>query len=100
MENKEIKIVGKGNATASLVLGIISIASTFTGIGAIIGIVLGIIGISQGNKSMKLGFEGGMAKAGKVCSIVGLCISGVVVVFAILGLGLLAGGGLALAAAF
>ena len=65
----------KGNATASLVLGILSIVFSATGIG----FILSIIGLVLGVKSMK-GYQNGepgrgVAVAGFVCSIIGLVFS-------------------------
>ena len=65
----------KGNATASLVLGILSIVFSATGIG----FILSIIGLVLGVKSMK-GYQNGepgrgLAVAGFVCSIIGLVFS-------------------------
>lgn len=89
----------KGLSIASLVLGILSIVSVFTGIGAILGIIFGIVGIVLGNKALKIG-EDGKAKAGKVCSIIGLCLSGATILFCLLGIGLLGAGAGLIAAAF
>lgn len=70
---------------ASLTLGILSII--FAGF---IGLILGILGISQANKSLHLvqlnpAFYNqssvSQAKAGKVCSIIGLVLSGLVILF-------------------
>lgn len=61
-----------GAATASLVLGILSIVIGL--FWALIGVILGIIGITQakmGSGSSKAG----MAKAGKITSIIGICIA-------------------------
>ncbi len=74
----------KGNATASLVLGILSIIFSATGIG----FILSIIGLVLGVKSMK-GYQNGepgrgAAVAGFVCSIIGLVFS-LYVIFAFLG---------------
>lgn len=67
------------NATGALVLGILSIV--FAGI---VGIILGIIGLILSNNGMKA-FEMdpsrykqssiGSLKAGRICSIIGICIS-------------------------
>lgn len=67
---------GKGYGVASLVLGIITILFVFTGILAIIGILTGIIGLILGRRGMTLSPPGmaGMATAGFVCSLIGLCI--------------------------
>lgn len=74
----------KGNATASLVLGILSIVFSATGIG----FILSIIGLVLGVKSMK-GYQNGesgrgVAVAGFVCSIIGLVFS-LYVIFVFLG---------------
>ena len=61
-----------GAATASLVLGILSIVIGL--FWALIGVILGIIGIAQakmGSGSSKAG----LAKGGKITSIIGICIS-------------------------
>jgi hypothetical protein len=63
----------KGKAVASLVLGILSILFSITGI---IGLILGIIAIVFGAKNMKQESEGrGMAIAGFVMGIVGTLFS-------------------------
>lgn len=89
----------KGLSIAALVLGILSIVSVFTGIGAILGVIFGIVGIILGNKALKIG-DDSKAKAGKICSIVGLCISGLVILYSIFVLGLIGAGGAMIAAAF
>lgn len=71
-----------GKAIASLVLGIIAIVTIFTGYGAIIGLIMGVVGIVLGVNAKKeidaTGEEGkGMATAGLVCSIIGTVIAGV-----------------------
>ena len=61
-----------GAATVSLVLGILSIVIGL--FWALIGVILGIIGIAQakmGSGSSKAG----LAKGGKITSIIGICIS-------------------------
>lgn len=70
MENKS-----NGKAIASLVLGIVSLVCVFFGYGAILGIILGIIGIVLGI-SAKKEQPSGMATAGLVLSIiaVALCV--------------------------
>lgn len=94
MENNEIKIVGKNNATASLILGIISIIANFTGVGAIVSLVLGIVGMCQANKAKKLGYESGVRTGGFVTSLIGLIISGLIILFVLIVGGALVGGGL------
>lgn len=73
-----------GKAVASLVLGILSIAIPY------IGFILGIIGIVLGNRAKRIIDKGnesgrGLAVAGFVCSIVGLCFWGFIVLLAIIG---------------
>lgn len=67
---------GQGYGVAALVLGIITLLFIFIPPIGIIGIVTGIIGIILGNRGRTLSPPGmaGMATAGLVCSIVGLCI--------------------------
>lgn len=61
-----------GAATASLVLGILSIVIGF--FWALAGVILGIIGIMQA-KMGSGSTRAGLAKGGKVTSIVGICFS-------------------------
>jgi M penetrans paralogue family 26 len=76
------------NATAVLVLGIISIVGCFCY--GIVGTVLGIIALAlassantlyQQNPEVYLESSFKNMKAGKVCAIVGLCLSGAYLVF-------------------
>ena len=71
------QVSGKGPATASMVLGIISVALWFFGYTAIISVVLGIIGLVLAGKSKKAGFTGGSRTAGFVLSLIGLIGGGV-----------------------
>lgn len=72
---------GKGAATASVVLGILSII--FGGIfgwvfyTAIFGVISGIIGIVLSISAKKAGFTGSMSVAGLVTSIIGLVLSAI-----------------------
>lgn len=68
MENKS-----NGKAIASLVLGIVSLVCIFFGYGALLGIVLGIIGIVLG-VSAKKEQPSGMATAGLVLSIISVAL--------------------------
>jgi hypothetical protein len=91
------------NASAVLVLGILSIVTCWCY--GFIGLVLGIIGLVLSGKPLKLYKENPdlytessfkNVKAGRICSIIGLSISGLLILiglFAILGI---IGGGLAL----
>ena len=78
------------NATTSLVLGIISIVLCWC-LG-IVGLVLGIIGLMMGNKAVALykqspgvydesSFKN--ANAGKICSIIGLSLSALYLIYII-----------------
>lgn len=71
---------GKGQAVASLVLGIVSIVFWFFGAGAFVGVVTGIVGLICSSSAKKQGFVGGIRTAGFVCSLVGLCGCGLVFV--------------------
>ena len=73
----EVNTNEHGKAVAALVLGIISCVSVFTGIGAIVGVVLGIVGIVLAKKAKDEGNTEGICKAGMILSIIGLCLSGI-----------------------
>ena len=73
-------IPGKGAATGSLVLGIVSVVFWFFGIGAIIGLVTGVIGLILASNAKKNGFVGGLQTAGFVLSLIGVIGSAVVFV--------------------
>jgi hypothetical protein len=79
------------NATASLVLGIISIVGAFCY--GIVGLICGIIGLVLANKDRKLYQEApelyapasySTTNAGRTCSIIGLIISGLFLLFIII----------------
>ena len=80
---------GKKLATASLVLGIISIIFWFFGGGAIVSIITGIVGIVMASKAKNEGFIDGIRTGGLVTSIIGLC-GGTIVLIAVLAVGSLA----------
>ena len=63
---------GKGNATASLVLGIIAVVFWFFGYSSILSVILGIIGLTQAAKARELGYEDTIRTAGFVLSLIGL----------------------------
>ena len=71
---------GKGAAIGSLVCGIISIVFWFFGLGAIVGIILGIVGLILASASKKQGFVGGLRTGGFVCSLIGLIVSAIILV--------------------
>ncbi|MFD1040368.1 DUF4190 domain-containing protein [Virgibacillus byunsanensis] len=73
-----------GKAIASLILGILSIVSPYAGlILGIIGLILASISIKEIASSNQQGR--GLAVAGRVCSIVGICINGLIFLFMIAG---------------
>lgn len=78
-----------GQAVAALVLGIIAAASCFFGVGAIVGLVCGIVGIVMANKAKAAGNTEGICKAGMICSIVGTSIAGIAFVISIAAVGIL-----------
>lgn len=61
---------GSGKATASLVLGIVSIVFSF--LVSIIGLICGVIGVILGAGER---VRSGSAKAGMICSIIGIVVS-------------------------
>ncbi|MGB1104078.1 MAG: CCC motif membrane protein [Crocinitomicaceae bacterium] len=78
------------NATAVLVLGILSIVTSF--IYGIPGLILGIIGLSL-HKSDKALYQSDPSRygqsyqtsnAGKICSIIGLCLSGLIILLVLM----------------
>lgn len=71
MENDN-KIPGKGAATTSMVLGIISVVLWFFGYSALVSVILGIVGLILAGNAKKAGFVGGMQTAGFVLSLIGL----------------------------
>lgn len=72
-----------GNAVVALVLGVLSLFAATTGIGAIVGIILAIIGILQGNWARRSNMNDGMALAGLILSVVGLVICAIGFIFGI-----------------
>lgn len=62
-------------AIASLVLGIVSIVLNFIGMGFPVGTICGIVGIVLAGMAKKRYENLGMAKAGQICSIIGLILS-------------------------
>jgi hypothetical protein len=80
------------NSSASLVLGIISIVTSICYVSALIGIICGIIGLVLGNKdrdSYRVSPESysqasySQSNAGRTCSIIGIILAGLWLVFVI-----------------
>lgn len=82
---------GKGAAIAGMVLGIISIVTWFFGMGALIGLITGIIGLICASNAKKAGYVGGMRTAGFVCSLIGVIGSALVFVACVACVGVLGG---------
>ena len=74
-----------GKAVASLVLGICAIVCWFFGVGALVGIILGIIGLVLAGQAKKAGNTEGIRTGG---SLIGLIGSGIAVIIAISALAL------------
>lgn len=71
---------GKGAATTSMVLGIISVVFWFFNVLAFVSVVLGIVGLICAGNAKKAGYEGGIRTAGFVLSLIGLIGGGIVFV--------------------
>lgn len=72
---------GKGQAIASLILGILALIVSFTGAGSGIGLILAIIGYCLGKNALKKRPGEGMAKAGVICSLITIVIALIMLVF-------------------
>lgn len=87
---------GKGKAIASMVLGIISLVVAWFGYGAILAIILSIVGLilgTQAKKEIPAEMPKGMATAGIVMSIIALALSVIVFVSCVACVGCLAASG-------
>ncbi len=81
-----------GTAIASLVLGIVSIiAACFS---PLVSLIAAIIGIVLANNSKKNFGPSGLAKAGMICSIIGIVLAVLMVILGIVAAGFLVGLGL------
>jgi len=87
MENQK-----NGKAIASLVLGIISLVCVFFGYGALLGIILGIVGIVLGSMAKKE-TPSGMATAGIVMSIIAIVLCAITFLACVACVGALASAG-------
>ena len=72
-----------GKAVASLVVGICAIVSWFFGLGALLGMVLGIVGLVLASQAKRAGNIEGIRTAGFVCSLIGLIGSSIAVIIAL-----------------
>ena len=87
-------VPGKGAATASLVLGIISVVCWFAGYSSLISVVCGIVGLILASNAKKMGFLGGIRTAGFVLSLIGLIGGALVFVACIACIGAVGAAGL------
>lgn len=71
------KVPGKGQATASMVFGILAVICWFFGWSSLASIVFGIIGLGLASQSKKAGYDEGMRTAGFVLSLIGLIGGGI-----------------------
>lgn len=62
-------------AVASLVLGIVAIVADVFGLGLPVGLIAGVVGIILGVLGKKNPEKAGMAKAGLICSVIGVILS-------------------------
>lgn len=89
MDQSNIPVPGKGQAIASLVLGIVSVVFWFFGVGSILSLITGIVGLVLASMSKKAGFEGGIRTAGFVLSLIGTIGGAVVFVTCVMCVGCL-----------
>ncbi|MBR2151796.1 MAG: hypothetical protein IJ944_00735, partial [Clostridia bacterium] len=84
--------VGKNQAVASMVLGIITVSLPVLSvcIGQGVGIIFGfiflaasIVGLVMASSAKKKGYVGGMATAGNVLNIIGLIISAIMIILGV-----------------
>ncbi|MCR5846290.1 MAG: hypothetical protein K6G78_06995 [bacterium] len=76
---REAESPKKGPEIASLVLGIVSLVCALFGWGALVGLVVAIVGTALGAKARKIA-QTGVATAGFICSILGIVFNGVAIV--------------------
>ena len=88
-------IPGKGQATASLVLGIISVVFWFFGVSSIVSLILGIVGLVLASLSKQNGFEGGIRTAGFVLSLIGTIGGAIIFVTCVMCIGCIGAAGAA-----
>ena len=74
-QNAPVENQSNGKAVAALVLGIVSLVFDF--IIPIIGLIAGIVGIILAVMAKKIPAKKGMATGGLVCSIIGVCLGGI-----------------------
>lgn len=72
---------GSSDATASLIMGIISIVMCSS---SLIALGLGIAAIVLANKATRQGAAGGNASAGRICGIIGICLSAICTIYYII----------------
>lgn len=85
---------GKGDATASLVLGIAAVVCCFFGYSAILSVICGIIGLVCASKSKSKGYNSSVRTAGYVLSLIGLIGGAISVVITFIVFGVIGTAGL------
>ncbi|MDA3129872.1 DUF4190 domain-containing protein [Aliibacillus thermotolerans] len=90
-ENFVVTQTTNGKAIASLILGILSIVMIFffpliTPVFGILGLIFGFIALREMKQTFQSGR--GLAIAGNICSIIGLVLSGVIILLVIIGIAL------------
>lgn len=81
-DNGDTDQPGKGNATASLVLGIISLIVGVISFGtlSIVSVVLSIIGLILASSAKKKGCEDGSRKGGFITNLISIIVNGIALV--------------------
>ena len=78
--NQNTSQAGKGQAIASLVLGIIGIVFWFFGYSSVVSVILGIIGLILAGASKNAGYTGGARTAGFVLSLLSLIFGALILI--------------------
>ena len=71
---------GRGQAIASMVLGIVSCVFMWFGYGSLIALACGIVGLFLWSSAKKQGYVGSMLTAGFVLSLIGTILSALIFV--------------------
>lgn len=65
---------GQSDATASMILGIVSIVMCSS---SVLAMIAGVMAIVIANKAKRQGCENGATQAGTICGIIGICLGGI-----------------------
>lgn len=91
-QNQNASQAGKGQATASMVLGIIGIVFWFFGYSSVVSVILGIIGLILASASKGAGYTGGTRTAGFVLSLLSLIFGALILIACVACVGALQSG--------